>query len=759
MLLSGTTPVLADSQLVASVSEITAAMQTVQPGDTLIMATGVWQNADITFKGNGTATQPITLQAQVPGQVTLSGTSRLRLAGSFLVVSGLQFTNGYVTSDAVVEFRDADDAPANHCRLTECAIIDYNPPSGLIDTKWVSLYGVSNRVDNCYFAGKTNAGTTLVVWVSSQPDQPNGHRLDHNYFGPRSDLGVNGGETIRVGTSEVSMNRSGTLVERNYFERCNGEIEIISNKSCENVYRHNTFVECEGTLTLRHGNRCVVAANYFFGHLKPLTGGVRVIGEDHQVFNNYFGELTGTSGRSALTIMQGLENSPLNGYFQVKRAVVAFNTFVNCQNSLVIGLPGTYSGTPQVTTLPPEDCVIANNIVLTSSGKLVDQRITPVNLTWEGNIMYGTSLGIATNSGIWQTDPQLLPAADGLWRPATNSPVLGAAQGNYDFVTEDIDGTTRPVTKDVGCDQASSAIAVYPPLTPADVGPLWMRPSDTVSYEADVQPRPHGSTNGTVTITDWVQAGRFAAALDQPVEGGEFQRADCAPSATLGNGALSIADWVQAGRYASGLDPVKPVGGPTAPIASAINPGKSVSALASRGDGTGRFLRVRDTMMAAGTTKSVAVVLKASGNENAAGFTLSFDPAMVRFVGAKPTAASAAAALLVNTNALSAGKVGVALALPPGSTFAPGTQEIISLALLALPHVADTNTGLEFIDGPIAREMADVQAQILAASYGPGILTVMAASPLSFSLRIPSNCSHTTQASVRAGSEHSHPFP
>jgi len=54
--------------------------------------------------------------------------------------------------------------------------------------------------------------------------------------------------------------------------------------------------------------------------------------------------------------------------------------------------------------------------------------------------------------------------------------------------------------------------------------------------------------------------------LDTPANGGEFQRADCAPRATLGNGLITVSDYVQAGRYAAGLDDLVPAGGPTAPI-------------------------------------------------------------------------------------------------------------------------------------------------------------------------------------------------
>src|SRR5262249_21731611 len=134
----------------------------------------------------------------------------------------------------------------------------------------------------------------------------------------------------------------------------------------------------------------------------------------------------------------------------------------------------TLTGTSQQTTLPPVDCRIANNLVYSTRNKLVDQRITPLNLTWEGNIMFGSTLGISIDTGITLADPELVEDDDRLWRPAANSPALGAAQGDYRFVTTDADGQDRSGPKDVGCDQASADAATEGPLTMADVAPTWM---------------------------------------------------------------------------------------------------------------------------------------------------------------------------------------------------------------------------------------------------------------------------------------------
>ncbi|MGH7199227.1 MAG: polysaccharide lyase 6 family protein, partial [Planctomycetaceae bacterium] len=304
---------LAAAERVVAPDDVSAAVAEARPGDVIVLQDGVWKDADLRVEAKGTAEKPMTLRAQTPGRVVLSG--RLRLSGEHLVVSGLFFRD-VGGQDHVIEFRTTSRDHAHHCRLTNCAIINDCAAEEAADTKWVSLYGTHNRVDHCYFAGKSNEGQTLVVWVG---DGPNQHRIDHNHFGPRPELGKNGGETIRIGTSNVSLNDSRTVVEFNLFEECDGEAEIISSKSCENLFRANTFRRCAGALTLRHGHRCTVEGNWFLGEGKRRTGGVRIIGDDHLVINNYFENLTGDEARAAVSVMNGIPDTPLNGYSQVHR--------------------------------------------------------------------------------------------------------------------------------------------------------------------------------------------------------------------------------------------------------------------------------------------------------------------------------------------------------------------------------------------------------------------------------------------------------
>ena len=448
--------------------ELKQALKSVQPGDVVVLRDGEWNNAKLTVEAEGRADQPITLRPQTPGGAVFTGQSSLRIGGEHLVISGLLFKDGSLAKGHVISFRANEARPARNCRVTECAIIDYNPASRADNSYWVSLYGVSNRVDHCRFEGKNDGSPTLTVWVG---EQPNYHLIDHNYFLHRPALGRNGGETMRIGDSKMSLYNSRTTVEFNLLEDCSGEAEYISNKSCENIYRHNTFLKSRGALVLRHGNRNRVEGNWFLGHGLPGTGGVRIIGEDQVIVNNYFDCLAGTEFESTLPFVNGIPNSKPNEYFQIKRATVAFNTLVNCRENITFGVGVGKRNRVQ----PPQDCLIANNLVLGTNPPLIRILDQPTGTTWRGNIFYGAELGLNPTPGIRFINPNIIRGADGLWRPDSNSPARGGSDGAASLVTHDIGGRPRPAASDVGCFQLSEAVAMHKPMTQSRVGPAWKR--------------------------------------------------------------------------------------------------------------------------------------------------------------------------------------------------------------------------------------------------------------------------------------------
>ncbi|HEV2393016.1 MAG TPA: LamG-like jellyroll fold domain-containing protein, partial [Verrucomicrobiae bacterium] len=222
-------------------------------------------------------------------------------------------------------------------------------------------------------------------------------------------------------------------------------------------------------------------------------------------------------------------------------------------------------------------------------------------------------------------------------------------------------------------------------------------------FEGDVFPRPNGDKQ--IEVADWLQMGRFVARLDYPANDAEFQRADCAPRATLGDGAITVSDWVQAGRYAFGLDPWTAAGGPT-----------NAMAVAGPGPSNVRLLQEAAVQLSPGQPATASISLAAQGVENALAFSLSFDPSLVTFAGAGLGTGAQGVTVYANTNQAGAGILGFAMALATGSTFPAGTLEVLRVSFVASPSAS----GLllpAFSDAPVPRGVSDAAANALPVSF------------------------------------------
>ncbi|MDQ3009873.1 MAG: hypothetical protein M3X11_04125, partial [Acidobacteriota bacterium] len=244
----------------------------------------------------------------------------------------------------------------------------------------------------------------------------------------------------------------------------------------------------------------------------------------------------------------------------------------------------------------------------------------------------------------------------------------------------------------------------------------------TPGYEADVAPRPNGNNNGAVTIADWVLIGRFAAGLDTAAAGSEFQRADCAPKASLGDGRITLADWVQAGRYAAGIDAVVAAGGPTTPT-SGLQLADGIEAAAEEQQ-QARAVRAVNVNILRGQNGMLLIELDAQGNENALGFSLSFDPAQLSFVSAVAGSGATGSSLNVNTNQAANGRVGIALAMPANQTLAAGTKQLLVVTFAALTGGSGATTTVAIGDQPVGREIVDAAANSLNASWAAATITL-----------------------------------
>ena len=482
----------ATNYIVSTESSLRTTMNNAYPGDTINVANGTYDWGRITLTNNNSTSTSnwIVLKAQDFNRVIFTGSTYLQFSGTRIMVSGFRFASGSVGTTSVIQFRDSVYVAANYCRLNNITIDNYNSDSSAsanVDNKWVSIYGTNNRVDHCTFINKFNAGATLVVWY----DQINGpypgqststyHRIDSNYFNGRGYLGGNGGESIRVGTGDVSRSFGYNTVEYNFFENMvQTEPEIISNKTCFNTYRFNTFKNCRGGLTLRTARFCKVYGNFFIVDDPAVINayGIRIIDKGHKVFNNYIEGVNGNSGsltslRCPIILYNGQYpiNDTLNpansgGYWSADSSVVAFNTIVNCKGGAGITIAHTDNN-----TLPyqPLGLVIANNVIKMTTGQAAykDPLSTTATYFAEGNVYDAPdgrgnipATGFANavlNFGARQNGILTAPAT--VQDAAVNTAAYTALLN-----TADAQGQARTAVYDIGADEINGTgpVLTYP---------------------------------------------------------------------------------------------------------------------------------------------------------------------------------------------------------------------------------------------------------------------------------------------------------
>ena len=397
--------------VVSSESEFNAAVKQLAPGDALILKNGIWNNFEILFEGQGTADKPILLRPETTGGVIISGQSNLRLAGEYLQVSGLVFKDGFTPTEAVISFRRDKDHLANHSRVTEVVIDSFNNPDRFEADYWIALYGKHNRFDHNHISGKKNKGVTLAVRLDTVRSRDNKHRIDHNYFGPRQSLGSNGGETLRVGTSHYSLDNSATTIDHNFFDRCSGEVEIVSIKSASNVVTDNIFAESKGTLTLRHGRGNVIERNVFLGNGVDHTGGIRVINQDQVIRHNYMEGLTGYRFGGAFVVMNGVPNSPINRYHQVDNAVMEGNSIIESDHIELA------AGSDQERSAVPVNSYFTRNLIAHSRIDGIFSLYDDISgITFTDNVLIG-NLKPPVDNGFIFADYALARSENGLLYP------------------------------------------------------------------------------------------------------------------------------------------------------------------------------------------------------------------------------------------------------------------------------------------------------------------------------------------------------
>jgi len=243
---------------------------------------------------------------------------------------------------------------------------------------------------------------------------------------------------------------------------------------------NNTFFECEGSLVLRHGNNALVSGNWFIGNGKKFTGGVRVINAGHKIINNYFYKLAGDEFRSGTAIMNGIPDSPANGYAQVKNVMIANNTYYDCAFPWGFGVGlGERNRTAR-----PEGVLLLNNLLYCpNTSELIKHYDVTDGIMLDNNLLIG-SAGVSKEKGTVEGDV-LKSKLAGLDVVYTN---LKAKK--LPFVKYDILGQER-INPVIGAFQNQGENPAIELATSKNCGPEWYK---SVVNSVVEKPKPQGKT-------------------------------------------------------------------------------------------------------------------------------------------------------------------------------------------------------------------------------------------------------------------------
>jgi len=373
---------------ISDIETLNNALRTANAGDTIFLSAGTFKNWEASLDLSGTEDNPIVISGSKKDLTvfsdTITGNPFFRIKGQHIVLTNIEFSNTTFRYPIVVL-----DSCYNSS-ISNCSFKDNTAMKQFNHMLSVCGNGSNNQIVNCTF---DNIANGQLVSVRIGETYPTGTLIGQNTFKniPRNKYG-NGAETIQVGQDQVTfgMVKPGVTVEENQFIRCNGESEIISNKSSGNIYRNNRFENCEGAIVMRGGHECQIYGNAF----QAGNMGVRVNGTRHHIHSNV---INNTEIGISLQYGSGVEYEPAF-YTAVSHCIIENNTINspricgikvgnNKGNTRPVSNPKKHAvlGTVYRQIYPPVNNKILSNTIAAENGQHIIIDDAPDNLI-EDNI-------------------------------------------------------------------------------------------------------------------------------------------------------------------------------------------------------------------------------------------------------------------------------------------------------------------------------------------------------------------------------------
>lgn len=229
-------------------------------------------------------------------------------------------------------------------------------------------------------------------------------------------------EVMAMGIADSQDVVTNNVVEYNLFDNCDGENEIITVKTSNNIFRYNTFKNSMGSLSFRLGSNNQAYGNYFYGEGASAswsddnyqTGGIRAYGSGHLIYDNYMENLTGTSWRLPILIDSGdtSDSTGADSHETPSNISVTNNTIVDSVGGGIHIGSGNYGNVPY-------NISIDDNLVVGSEGILFNNYANKASNSWSGNQAYATGSASAVGGGSLSSSEVLVLSSE----PVINPPV------------------------------------------------------------------------------------------------------------------------------------------------------------------------------------------------------------------------------------------------------------------------------------------------------------------------------------------------
>jgi poly(beta-D-mannuronate) lyase len=367
---------------VSNADDFKKAIMVILPGDTIEIANGNYSGWEMDLNTNGTPTQPVIIKGQEPGKVVFSGNINkpvFQLTGSFTEISNLAFSGCTVfksggANGVLIELKGSKFCRISHCNFSKNVAKAQSTPIVVVSGK-----GEHNRVDHCVFTGNIdNQEVQVKITANAVPLYS---LVDYNEFRDKPKVtwkNSNGGECVQVGQDPIMLGtqEAFSVVRDNRFIHCDGEPEVISNKSSANKYINNQFEDCNGELVMRGGHDCLIDSNIFKGG----SGGIRINGTHHTITNNRLEKLP-----TAIRLMYGMAKGKIETGFYIAASdcIIKNNRINNCTTGILIGdsKNADWTGKFDTTRYPSRTM----------------QDIAPFNNTVTANIITNTKTAVLHN--------------------------------------------------------------------------------------------------------------------------------------------------------------------------------------------------------------------------------------------------------------------------------------------------------------------------------------------------------------------------